>query len=319
MTKKEFRDRIKKSKLILDGEQELAETITELMNKNGYELSEVNLLMSTSVPDDCDLLIVNAVTSDLTEDEKTMLQLYLQQGGKVTVLLGETEGEKLPNLISILSEYGMTMEGGYIADMTRCYQNNPYCIFPKLSVSGDLAEQIKSEMTLVMNTHGMTVNDPARDTITTVPFMSTSDQAFAVTEQDQKQGEYILGAYATETVSEISAETEETEISEENAEASEEITEDTEKESRLTVIAAGSLIDEQIIDTFTELENTQLFMNIMAVNFENVKNVSIEAKSLSVEYNAVQHAGLFGTLMIFGIPAVILISGFVVWYRRRKA
>jgi len=57
----------------------------------------------------------------------------------------------------------------------------------------------------------------------------------------------------------------------------------------------------------------------MAVNFENVKNVSIEAKSLSVEYNAVQHAGLFGTLMIFGIPAVILISGFVVWYRRRKA
>ena len=58
---------------------------------------------------------------------------------------------------------------------------------------------------------------------------------------------------------------------------------------------------------------------IMAVNFENVKNVSIEAKSLSVEYNAVQHAGLFGTLMIFGIPAVILISGFVVWYRRRKA
>lgn len=53
------------------------------------------------------------------------------------------------------------------------------------------------------------------------------------------------------SVSEISAETEETEISEENAEASEEITEDTEKESRLTVIAAGSLIDEQIIDTFT--------------------------------------------------------------------
>ena len=37
----------------------------------------------------------------------------------------------------------------------------------------------------------------------------------------------------------------------------------------MTVIAAGSLIDEQIIDTFTELENTQLFMNIMAVNFEN--------------------------------------------------
>lgn len=59
-----------------------------------------------------------------------------------------------------------------------------------------MAEQIKSEMTLVMNTHGMTVNDPARDTITTVPFMSTSDQAFAVTGPRPKAGEYILGAYA---------------------------------------------------------------------------------------------------------------------------
>ena len=78
------------------GEQELAETITELMNKNGYELSEVNLLMSTSVPDDCDLLIVNAVTSDLTEDEKTMLQLYLQQGGKVTVLVRRNRRGKAP-------------------------------------------------------------------------------------------------------------------------------------------------------------------------------------------------------------------------------
>lgn len=305
------------------GEQELSETITEMMNKSGYELSEVNLLMSTSVPDDCDLLIMNAMTSDLTEDEKTMLQTYLQQGGKVTILLGETEGDKLPNLTSIMSEYGMTMENGYIADTTRCYQNNPYCIFPELTVSGDLAEQIKSEMTLVMNTHGMTVNDPARDTITTVPFMSTSDQAFAVTQQDQKQGEYILGAYAKETVSESSSDTKETETSEENegenAEVSEESAEGTEKESRLTVISAGSLINEQITDTFTELENTQLFMNVAAANFENVKNVSIEAKSLSVEYNAVQHAGLFGTLMIFGIPAVVLLSGFVVWYRRRKA
>lgn len=178
--------------------------------------------------------------------------------------------------------------------------------------TGHGEQELAETITELMNKNGYELSEVNL-------LMSTSDQAFAVTEQDQKQGEYILGAYATETVSEISAETEETEISEENAEASEEITEDTEKESRLTVIAAGSLIDEQIIDTFTELENTQLFMNIMAVNFENVKNVSIEAKSLSVEYNAVQHAGLFGTLMIFGIPAVILISGFVVWYRRRKA
>ena len=85
------------------------------------------------------------------------------------------------------------------------------------------------------------------------------------------------------------------------------------------MISAASLIDQSITDTFTQLENTQVFMNAVNANFEGVQNLSIEAKSLGVEYNTVQHAGLFSMLMIFGIPAVILIGGFVVWFRRRKA
>ena len=160
--------------------------------------------------------------------------------------------------------------------MTRCYQNNPYCIFPKLSVSGDLAEQIKSEMTLVMNTHGMTVNDPARDTITTVPFMSTSDQA-SVTEQDQKAGEYILGAYDRNSKRDLRRDRRNRKFCEENAEGRKKLRIQRRK-SRLTVIAAGSLIDEQIIDTFTNWKIHSCLQNIMAVNFENVKNVSISCQ-----------------------------------------
>ena len=91
------------------------------------------------------------------------------------------------------------------------------------------------------------------------------------------------------------------------------------KESRLTVISAGSLIDQQITDAFSQLENTQVFMNAVTANFEGVTNLSIEAKSLTTEYNTVQHAGGFSILVVFGIPAVVLIGGFVVWFRRRKA
>ena len=89
--------------------------------------------------------------------------------------------------------------------------------------------------------------------------------------------------------------------------------------SRLTVISAGSLIDPQITDTFTQLENTRLFMNAVTANFEGVQNISIEPKSLQVEYNTVQYAGLLSLLVVFGIPAVVLIGGFVIWFRRRKA
>ena len=298
------------------GESSLSTTITDLMEKNSYTLSEVNLLMTTSVPDDCDLLLMDAPTTDLSADESEMLRSYLADGGKVMILFGDTSSAELPNLSEVLSEYGMEAADGYIADPTRCYQGNYYYIFPELSVSGDMADGISSEMVLLTNAHGMNLVDPARDTISTTSFMSSSDQSYAVTEETQEQGSYTLGAVATEKIENSDEDTEDTDGGDDEAADSDSA--ETE-ESRLTVISAGSLIDQSITDAFPQLENTKLFMNAVTANFEGVQNLSIEAKSLGTEYNTMQHVGLLSFLVIFGIPAVILIGGFVVWFRRRRA
>ena len=308
------------------GESTLSTTITDLMEKNSYTLSEVNLLMSTSIPEDCDLLLMYAPTTDLSEDEAQMLRDYLAGGGKAMILFGDTSSADLPNLAGVLSEYGIEAADGYIADPTRCYQGNYYYIFPELSVSGELADNISSEMVLLTNAHGMNLSDPERDTISTTLFMSSSDQAYAVTEETQQQGSYALGAVATETIESTDEEESDSGDDAETDTAEAEDTSDSAEsdseeamESRLTVISAGSLIDQSITDTFQQLENTQLFMNAVTANFEGVQNLSIEAKSLGTEYNTIQHTGVLSLLVIFGIPAVILIGGFVVWFRRRRA
>ena len=307
------------------GEDSLSTTITELMSKNNYTLEELNLLMQDAIPDDCDLLIMDAPSKDLSEDEVKLLTNYLTSGGKLMCLLGDTSLTDLPNLAGLLKTYGIEGVDGYLADPARCYQNQPYYIFPELNVSGDLATGISSQMVLLMNAHGLTVTDPERDTITTSSFMSTSENGYAVTETDQQQGTYDLGVVATET---IKTEDDSEDVAS-DTDASDESTDDTDStsdssdaeslESRLTVISASSLIDQQITDAFTQLENTTVFMNAVTANFDGVKNLSIEAKSLGTEYNTVQHAGLFSLLVVFGIPAVVLIGGFAVWYRRRKA
>ena len=308
------------------GESTLSTTITDLMEKNSYTLSEVNLLMSTSIPEDCDLLLMYAPTTDLSEDEAQMLRDYLAGGGKAMILFRDTSSADLPNLAGVLSEYGIEAADGYIADPTRCYQGNYYYIFPELSVSGELADNISSEMVLLTNAHGMNLSDPERDTISTTSFMSSSDQAYAVTEETQQQGSYTLGAVATETIESTDEEESDSGDDAETDTAEAEDTSDSAEsaseeamESRLTVISAGSLIDQSITDTFQQLENTQLFMNAVTANFEGVQNLSIEAKSLGTEYNTIQHTGVLSLLVIFGIPAVILIGGFVVWFRRRRA
>lgn len=274
------------------GEDTFSSSVSDLLGKNNMEEEELNLIMTGKIPEDCSLLILNGPSSDITEEEKETITSYLASGGKVFLLLGEAR-EDTPNLDGLMKEYGMEQEKGYIADMQRSYQGNYYYIFPVLDASSGLTEGMSSDMVMLVNAHGMNMSGPVRDTITTTPFMTTSSDGYAVTEDNQKQGTYTLGAVATETVGD--------------------------EEARFTVISAGTLIDSQVTDAFSTLENLTLFSNAVAANYDDMENVAIEPKSLEVTYNTMQHAGMISIAVIFGIPLVILIYGFLRWLKRRKA
>lgn len=290
------------------GEGEFSSSVQSLMEKANYTLEECNLLMDPVIPEDCQLFIMNGPVSDVTEDEKKGILDHLKQGGKVMIFLGTSE-KSTPNLDAVFKEYGLVKESGYVADMQRSYQQNPYYIFPELSLGEEYAKGMSSEMVLLINAQGFTQAEPERDTITLDAFMNTSTDGYVVTEDDEKQGTYVLGAVATESISG-------NEVSEN---ASEDKGEQEDKESRLTVFGAGSMIDANVTDTFSTLENLTLFMNVVGANFGEDTSISIEPKSLEVTYNTVQYPGLFSLLVIFGIPVVILGVGFVTWLRRRKA
>lgn len=298
------------------GEAEFSSSVQDLMGKANYTLEACNLLMDPDIPKDCQLFIMNGASTDVTEDEQKGILEYLQQGGKVMILLGEAE-KSTPNLDAIFKEYGLERKTGYIVDMQRSYQQNPYYIFPELSLGEDLAKGMSSEMVLLINSQGFTQTDPARDGITLDAFMNTSADGYVVTEDGEEQGSYVLGAVATESISSDSISSDS--VSEDQKEDAE--TEDDEEgpESRLTVLGAGSMIDADVTDTFSTLENLTLFMNVVGANFGEDTNISIAPKSLEVTYNTVQYPGLFSLLVIFGIPVIVLGFGFVTWMRRRKA
>ncbi len=271
------------------GEIELSTTLSDLFEKSSLSTEEVNTLVQTEIPEDCDLLFLYAPSTDFTEDEITLLSEYLQNGGKMVYLMGDAEKE-LANLNGLLLEYGMKVVDGFLADTERCYQQNPYYVFPTLSVSGDMAAGLDSQMVLMLYPQGIETVDPTRDTITTETFMSTSESGgYRVTEEEQEQGSYAMGVVATE------------------------------EEARLTVITSYTLVEESITKSYTTLENNTLFMNAVTSNFDEVSNVSIEPKSLSVTYNTMQYVGISTLVVIVGIPAVILIFGFATWLKRRKA
>ena len=78
-------------------------------------------------------------------------------------------------------------------------------------------------------------------------------------------------------------------------------------------------IDDAITKSFTNLSNLTFFMNAVTSYFDDVSNISIESKSLEVPFNTIPSAGMYAILFIGIIPVAVLVYGFVLWLKRRKA
>lgn len=292
------------------GESELSSSITNLMQKSGLETEELNLLMSGEIPEDCDSLLINGPTSDISETEKNLLDQYIKQGGNVIVLMAE-EGPETGNLRQLLKSYQITMKKGYVADMERSYQGNYYAIFPSVTASAEeLTEGLDSGMVLLSNSRGFELGESS-DEITVSSILETSSNSYAVTEDGEEEGTYAIGAVASYTAE---AENSDSDSEGESSEDSGDTVTGT-----LTVYGSNTLIDENITEVFSGLDNKTLFMNSILSAFDDMDNLSIEAKSMEVQYNTVQYGGYLSVLLIFVIPIGILIFGFIFWMRRRKS
>ena len=275
-------------------ETELPSDVVERLEKAHLSVDTVNLLTDGGVPADCDILIINAPTRDLADDELDMVLEYLSVGGHVVYTMSD-QLEALPNLEAMCAAYGMTVADGFIADTQRYYQNNPYLFFPVIDTSVDAAAGLTSDsMVLVYGARGVTLTDPERETVTVSAFLTTSEDGYAIVdENNQAQGTYAVGAVATEEI-------------------------DDNIFTRLTVFGSASLTDTGITSSFTNLDNTNLYVAAVLAGFDDVSAISIAPVSLTVPMNTVTTAGLWGLLFILVIPAVLVVCGFVRWMRRRR-
>jgi ABC-2 type transport system permease protein len=274
------------------GEPALGAAASGMLKKSNLTVNSLNLLTGGSIPEDCELLLINAPASDLANDEKKMISDYLDKGGRVMILAGYAEKDR-PNLSALMNDYGLNLENGLAADTKKFYQNNPYYIFPTIQAGSEVTNGIdEKSMALVLQSAALTQKEDLPEGVEVTPFMETSDGGMLVTADKQTQGTYILGAVAEKTLSSGTA--------------------------RLTVFSTPSLIDEGLNTSFTNLTNLDLFMNAVTANFDDVSNVSIPSKSLDVTYNTVTHGGMWGILFIFVIPVVTLAAGLMIWLKRRR-
>lgn len=284
-------------------EAELSTTVTSSIEKENIELKSLSLLTEEAVPEDAKAVIIYGAISDISEDEKNKLEAYMEQGGQMVLLLGYTDKDT-PNLDSLLGDYGITLADGLVleGDSQHHLPNYPYYLLPDIQSSAYTSD-VSSRYVLLAFAQGMTEAADISEDLTYESLLTTSAKSYSKTNLesenlDQEEGDiagpFDLGAVVTKTI-------------------------DEDTEAKLIVFSSETLLDEQV-DSMVSGGNSTLFLNVMSQLVDHESTVSIEPKSMSTEYLTVPagSAIFWGSLTIILIPLLLLATGGIIWFGRRK-
>ncbi len=287
------------------GEAPLSEGVAASVSKLNIRFEDLDLLIAGSVPEDCEVLLINAPETDLSVDELQYIRDYMAGGGTVVLLYDAISQSATPNFYALCGEFGFTVTENLVVDGSEgyCLNGNPYWMFPEIGFASGITNDIagsRSAMCLIINSRGFTISEDAPSGITYREFLSTTENGFETYTNEagetdiRNQGSYLLGAAATKT----------------NEDGS---TQD-------LVLISAQLLDQEVEATYwSRLVNLNILLNSLSWRVESLSKVSIAAKGLSVSYNVIKNGGFFGVIYIAVIPLLVLAAGLYVWIRRRRA
>jgi hypothetical protein len=283
----------------------LSDTATTSLSKSNYDVQSLSLMSEEAIPDDCGVLMILAPESDFSADEADMVIDYLENGGRALIFTSYTEN-KLTEFERILENYGMQTSDGIVfeGDSSYYYQS-PLYIIPQYGSHTITSESSSSgKPALVYLASAVNFTD-VRSSVSLTTLISTTDSAYekvpvngqftsSEKESSDTEGSFSLGVLAEETTND--GET-----------------------TQLVVFSTPYLVEESLVGQLS-ISNMNLFLDAIGYMCEHESSITIDAKSMTTETITATAASVSTQSLLFVvlIPAGLLITGIVVWARRRK-
>lgn len=287
-------------------EAELTDLLTEMIGKNSFEIKSLSLYSAEAVPEDADCLIINVPASDISSEEADRVIAYLEKGGSVFVVEDGASEEK-PNLERVLEYYGVGLQRGYVVEgsSSNFFYPYPNFLLPVRSSHAIMETLNAKKYNVLMAYAGSIVKlDSARKTVNFEPLLTTTDNSFLrVLENSSLQsvsmaegdiaGPCYVGAAVTEEHDGV--------------------------ETRLVIYSSAYTTTDEA-NSWINGNNYELVTSSLNWLAEMDSSIAIDAKSYSMSYLQVTTADVNrGTIVtVVVLPLVILVFGFVVWFRRRR-
>ena len=263
----------------------------------------LDLLTTTEIPEDCDVLLIHTPETDFTEEEVTLLSDYMDAGGNIIFILSYMNNDD-PNLLGLMESYGIILEDGIVMESSsRYYMQAPYILVPTVE-SHEITDGVADNRYIVVQTaSGLSMAETIPETVTLTGLLTTSSNAYLkgldfetyYKEDSDPSGTYYLGIHAGDF--------------------------DTGGEM---AVFSGYYIFNDAYATSSTFGNTNLLVNsVNALADIEVTTTAVRTIDLTAEeYLTLTEAQINGVALIVVIllPLAVLVTG-IIWvvYRKKHA
>ena len=287
------------------GERALSDSLVDALKAQNIQTQELNLLSST-IPDDCALLIINCPASDFTGadgavDEISMLEEYLAGGGKI--LLTTDAYYSTPNLDAVMAEFGLSRVEGLVVegDANHSLYGYNYYLLPDyatVSESTALDGLDTNNYILMQMAQGIQITE--NDAVTAEPLLVTSSSAYSkvagyeMTTTEKEDGD-IDGPFDLA----VWARNDDTEV-------------------QVIWIGCSNMDDEVLYNSVPG--NCDFLVGCAASLTGQSSDIVIDSKALEADQLTIPTgtATMMGLVFLLAVPVGLLVAGAAVTIRRRR-
>jgi len=297
-------------------------TITGEIEKANYEVKPLLLLRAEAVPEDAAILVTAGPKKDLVASELSLIQKYINRGGKVLFLLDPFTA---PALTPFLKSYGIVRGENIIVDqVARLFgrtADSP--VVSTYSSSHPITREFQSIATSFPYTHSLDTTSPEPKGITVEKLALTSPFPASWAETDRarlekgeavfEEGKDLKGPVAVAVVATV---TPAVSPKTQGKETTEKASSDKTSVARLVVFGNSGFISNKDVAV---LGNRDFFLNTISWLAEEETLIAIrpkEGKSTPLFLSATQGRLAFWIPVVI-LPALIIATGVGVTLRRR--
>ena len=296
-------------------------TLATYVENDVNDVNKLDLLTS-DMPETCDVLVIANPTSDFTDLETEKIQNYINAGGKIVwmqdpymFINGWTKSTTYPNITKILSQFGISFSSGVVCEQSADHMvaGTPDLIIPQMTYNGIVQDLYTDGMVALLDAGKInTVSDEELEElgVTASPFLQSTDTSFyrenINSDISQKLDSDEEGPFVTAEIltKKIDDDTQSTLVAYSNALFA----------TNYTVQISGS-----VGTPISIRQNKDIILNTIAYLSNREDSIRIRKDTGIVTFNAItEQENRVVLWIIFAIPVVIILAGIIVTIVRKR-